>query len=75
MRKFRIKLQEHLQYRTEAQLVSVLIEGGSGSLEEAHMRIMRDLPIVVLGESGRISNVISQAVDLVRDSKLSVSDG
>ncbi|XP_063680847.1 transient receptor potential cation channel subfamily M member-like 2 isoform X3 [Bolinopsis microptera] len=70
VRKFRIKLQEHLREITEAQLVSVLIEGGCGSLEEAHVRIMRGLPVVVLGDSGRISNVISLAVDLIKHAKL-----
>ena len=67
VRNFRVKLQEHIRARTEAQLVSVLIEGGCGSLEEAQMRIRRGIPIVILGDTGRISNVLSHAVDLARD--------
>ncbi|XP_063680838.1 transient receptor potential cation channel subfamily M member 2-like isoform X3 [Bolinopsis microptera] len=73
VRKFRIKLQQYLVQRTQAQLVSVLIEGGSGSLEEALIRVKTGLPVVVLGDSGRISNVLSLAVDLAKDEN--VCDG
>ena len=59
--------------RTQAQLVSVLIEGGSGSLEEAQIRVRSGLPVVILGDSGRISNVLSLAVDLAKDEQ--VCDG
>ena len=38
------------------------------------MRIRRGIPIVILGDTGRISNVLSHAVDLARDAD-DVADG
>ncbi|KAL5258667.1 hypothetical protein ACHWQZ_G009211 [Mnemiopsis leidyi] len=75
VRDFRIKLQEHIQKKSVAQLVSVLIEGGRGSLEEAHMKIRKRIPIVILGDTGRISNVLSNAVDMARDTKNAADGG
>ncbi|KAL5258514.1 hypothetical protein ACHWQZ_G009114 [Mnemiopsis leidyi] len=73
IRKFRIDLQQYLVERTQAQLVSVLIEGGSGSLEEAQIRVRAGLPVVIIADSGRISNVLSLAVDLAKEEQ--VCDG
>ena len=61
MRKFRIALQQEVVRRTNAQLVSVLVEGGTGSLNEAKMRVGSGLPLVILGGSGRVSDVLCAA--------------
>ena len=66
-------MQESLVERTQAQLVSVLIEGGCGSLEEAQIRVREGVPVVVLADSGRISNVLALAVELSKDER--VCDG
>lgn len=66
IRQFRITLQRHLVAATHAQLVSVLIEGGTGSLDEAKIRVKAGLPLVILGDSGRISNVLCLAIDVAK---------
>ena len=64
MRKFRIHLQQEVVRRTGAQLVSVMVEGGSGSLDEARLRVGSGLPLIILADSGRVADVLCAAYDM-----------
>ena len=67
MRTYRINLQSELAKETDAQLISILMEGGVGSLQETQMRLHAGLPLIVLGNTGRMADVICYTFSLSDD--------
>ena len=41
-----------------------MVEGGSGSLDEARLRVGSGLPLIILADSGRVADVLCAAYDM-----------